>query len=572
MASLCSVCESITPQALAQPDGYCHIESAHDLIHSAKVCDFCSLIRRAMDQDCRTPKTHDQIRTNTKPEPLYLLEVGDGLDTAEDVCGDGIERSEQPKLFGINVHIPDIEYEYDLVKFSLFSELGTAPSRNKDVVGMRLLTNSGSNEAFGLVEGWYNTCKNNHTECNKTLTGTVGSLTKSFEPPLLPTGVLDVGPADGSREPKLLVTNGTHASYAALSHCWGKHRILTTTSHNLGRHCIAINFSNLPKTFQDAIKIVRFLGLRYLWIDSLCIVQDDADDWRKESVQMGRIYKDAEITVAASGARHGSEGFFVPRPPLPPVVRLPYGEPSQGEYMSATLFPDSMDTTVSETPLGSRAWITQEWMLSPRVIHHTKARMVWACRTLLKCEDGENEASWDEQRLFESARRYRQDKHSQQRGDSDVDDEEIMAFYADWCDLVSTYACTRPNESEARRDRDPSTRTGDDYYFMEFYPKESITYGGFVTQNTIFISGRDMAPAAWVVFDSNEWPAKPYYLAMISANELEGKPDGFNVMFLAEVKPDPGLGSDRRFERLGVGQIIDQAWFDHAELATITLV
>ncbi|KAL2879859.1 hypothetical protein SGCOL_004904 [Colletotrichum sp. CLE4] len=548
---------------------------------------------------------------------------------------------------------------------------------------MRLLTDSGSNEAFGLVERWYNTCKNDHTECNETFTGTVGSVTKSYEP-LLPTRVLDIGSADGSREPKLLVTNGTHASYAALSHCWGNHRILTTTSHNLAQHCIAINFSDLPKTFQDAIRIVRFVGLRYLWIDSLCIVQDNADDWRKESVQMGRIYKDAEMTVAASAARDGSEGCFVPRPPLQPVVRLPYGEPSQGEYMSATLFPDSINTTVSETPLGNRAWITQEWMLSPRVIHYTKARMVWACRTLLKCEDGENEASGDEQRLFESARRYRQAKHSQQKGDSIVDNEEIMGFYADWCDLVSSYAArnltydtdkpvailglatevgngigerytygvfyndsllsedfhahcvanqllwfakltlTRPSalrdqptwswtstigaisflaparaaenrmydlsrvqtktsasswrfsallkEWEARREGDPSTRTGDDYYYMQFYPKGSIAYGGFVTQNTKPISGRDMAPAGWVVFDSNEWPAKPFYLAMISANEFDGKPDGFNVMFLAEVKVDLGFGSDRRFERLGVGQIIDQAWFDHAELATITLI
>ncbi|KAK1635891.1 heterokaryon incompatibility protein-domain-containing protein [Colletotrichum phormii] len=711
MASLCSVCKGITPQALAQPDGYRHIESAHDLIHSAKVCEFCSLIRRAMDQDCRTPKTDDQFPTNTKPEPLYLFGVGDGLATAEDACGDGIERSEPPKLFGINVHIPDIEYEYDLVRLSLFSEPGTAPSRNKDVVGMRLLTDSGSNEVFGLVERWYNTSKNNHTECNETFTGTVGSLTKSYEP-LLPTRVLDVGSADGSGEPKLLVNNGTHASIA-----------------------------------QDAIRIVRFLGLRYLWIDSLCIVQDNADDWRKESVQMGRIYKDAEITVAASGARDGSEGCFVPRPPLQPVVRLPYSEPSQGEYMSATLFPDSINTTVSETPLDNRAWITQEWMLSPRVIHYTKARLVWACRTLLKCED---------EALRERPALPTSQALAAERGDSYVDNEEIMGFYADWCDLVSTYAArnltydsdkpvailglvtevgngigerytygvfyndsllsedfhahcvvtqllwfakltlTRPSalrdqptwswtstigaisflvparaaenrnsdiirvqpkisasswkfsallkEWEARREGDSSTRTGDDYYYMEFYPKGSITYGGFVTQNTKPISGRDMAPAGWVVFDSNvgtarlirsngqvswagwrlpwakwdnwlshhgrlrwgnhpgrphllrsapahnvirknknnsnyhghrrdccrrytlmrkcitpviptsnEWPAKPYYLAIISANEFDGKPDGFKLMFLAEVKPDLGLGSYRRFERLGVG-------------------
>ncbi|KXH45627.1 hypothetical protein CSIM01_09696 [Colletotrichum simmondsii] len=669
MASLCSACKGITPQALAQPDGYRHIDSAHDLIHLAK--------------DCRTPKSDEQLRTNTKPEPLYLFGVGDGLDTVEDAPGDGVQP---PMLFGINVHIPDIEYDYDLVKMSLFSDPKSAPARNQDVIGTRLLTDSGSSEAFGLVQRWYDTCKTNHQDCNEAFTGPETSLAKSGSStvPLLPTRVLDVGPADGSGEPKLLVTNGVHAPYAALSHCWGKQRILTTTSHNLAQHCNVIKFASLPKTFQDAIKIVRFLKLRYIWIDSLCIVQDDADDWRKESVQMGRIYKDAEITVAASGAREGSEGCFVPRPSLQPVVRLPYGDPSQGEYMSATLFPDALDTTVSETPLGSRAWITQEWMLSPRVIHYTKARMVWACRTLLKCEDGENETSGDEQRLFESARRYRQAKEAKPKSDPSVDNEEILGFYADWCDLVSTYAArsltyesdkpvailglatevgrgitedytsgvfhddsllneefhahcvltqllwfakstlTRPlalqdqphwswtstigaisflaparaakscirelervkakgsasswrfsarlKKWEARREGDPSTRSGDDYYFMEFYPKGSITYGGFVTQNTKLFSGRDMAPGGWVVFDLNEWPAEPFYLAEISNNKFNEQPDGSNVMFLAEIEPDLGDGSDRRFKRLGVGQVIDQTWFDHAELVAITLV
>ncbi|KAK7440868.1 heterokaryon incompatibility protein [Colletotrichum acutatum] len=572
-------------------------------------------------------------------------------------------------LFGINVHIPDIEYDYDLVKMSLFSDPDSAPARNQDVIGTRLLTPSGSSEAFGLVQRWpEDSLANSHSSIV----------------PALPTRVLDIGPADGSGEPKLLVTKGINAPYAALSHCWGKERILTTTSHNLAQHCVVVQFSSLPKTFQDAIKIVRFLSLRYLWIDSLCIVQDDADDWRKESVQMGRIYKDAEITVAASSAKNGSEGCFVPRPPLQPAVRLPYGDPDQREYMSATLFPDALDTTVSETPLGSRAWITQEWMLSPRVIHYTKARMVWACRTLLKCEDGENETSGDEQRLFDSARRYRQAKEGKPKNGSYVDNEEILGFYADWCDLVSTYAArsltyesdkpvailglatevgkgiaedytsgvfhddsqlneefhahcvltqllwfakstlarplalrdqphwswtstigaisflaparaaksciqqlnrvqtkdsvsswrfsARLKKWEARQEGDPSTRSGDDYYFMEFYPKGSITYGGFVTHNTKLFSGRDMAPGGWVVFDLNEWPAEPFCLAEISTNKFNEKPGGFNVMFLAEIKSDPGDGSDRRFKRLGVGQVIDQTWFDHAELVTIALV
>lgn len=74
-----------------------------------------------------------------------------------------------------------------------------------------------------------------------------------------------------------------------------------------------------------------------------------------------------------------------------------------------------------------------------------------------------------------------------------------------------------------------------------------------------------------MVFDVNEWP-EPFYLTEISTNELNGTPNGSNAMFLAEIKPDPEDGMDRRFKRLGVGQVINQTWFNHAELMSMTLV
>jgi len=77
---------------------------------------------------------------------------------------------------------------------------------------------------------------------------------------------------------------------------------------NIQDHTKAISPSALPKTFQDAVEVTRAIGLRYLWIDSLCIVQDDRDDWLRESQEMGLIYQYAQITVAASHARDGTEG------------------------------------------------------------------------------------------------------------------------------------------------------------------------------------------------------------------------------------------------------------------------
>src|SRR5438034_1924444 len=70
----------------------------------------------------------------------------------------------------------------------------------------------------------------------------------------------------------------------------------------------------LPKTFQDAVLLTRALGVRYLWIDSLCIIQDDEKDWKRENPKMGEVYQYATITIAAAHARDSSEGCFYEEP------------------------------------------------------------------------------------------------------------------------------------------------------------------------------------------------------------------------------------------------------------------
>jgi hypothetical protein len=101
--------------------------------------------------------------------------------------------------------------------------------------------------------------------------------------------------------------------YASLSHCWGKLKIITLTTSNLAGFQHEIPLKELPKTFQEAIYVTRYLGLQYIWIDSLCILQDSSEDWAKESVQMADVYGAAEINIAATGAADGSGGCFFER-------------------------------------------------------------------------------------------------------------------------------------------------------------------------------------------------------------------------------------------------------------------
>lgn len=110
---------------------------------------------------------------------------------------------------------------------------------------------------------------------------------------------------------KLHETDGEQSAYVALSHRWGDHQPLRLLCDNLSDFRRNIPWSALPKTFQDAIVFARRLDMPYIWIDSLCIVQDSKEDWFVQSSKMAGIYEYASITLAATVASGGTAGCFV---------------------------------------------------------------------------------------------------------------------------------------------------------------------------------------------------------------------------------------------------------------------
>ncbi|PVH86905.1 HET-domain-containing protein, partial [Cadophora sp. DSE1049] len=110
-------------------------------------------------------------------------------------------------------------------------------------------------------------------------------------PPLqewpLPTRLIDIGSLDGLERPKLTVSSGDRGLYVALSHCWGGETPLKTTTASLEQHCRSLPVRLISKTFLDAMTVTRELGFRYLWIDSLCIVQDSKLDWERRKCRHG---------------------------------------------------------------------------------------------------------------------------------------------------------------------------------------------------------------------------------------------------------------------------------------------
>jgi hypothetical protein len=218
-----------------------------------------------------------------------------------------------------------------------------------------------SEATVGLVKDWLLCCRS-HPACIK----------QKSRP--LPTRVIDVR----TENPKIVESERLLGSYVALSHCWGstEDTFSTTTRNITERKTLGLKLSQLPLNFRDAISFTRRLGYDYLWIDSLCIIQQDLQDWRHEAGRMAGYYESATVTFAIADAINCHVGFLGPRRHhnSPPIL----GEDGDLYVLRQTL-PGDDDLDLNSC-ISKRAWTLQERLLSPRVIHFTHGQVVWHCR------------------------------------------------------------------------------------------------------------------------------------------------------------------------------------------------
>ncbi|KAK3994881.1 heterokaryon incompatibility protein-domain-containing protein, partial [Cladorrhinum sp. PSN332] len=203
--------------------------------------------------------------------------------------------------------------------------------------------------------------------------------------------------------------------YIALSHCWGETRPIETKKSNLNQHHKAIEWGKLSKTFQDAIRISRGLDIKYIWIDSLCIIQDDPIDWEIEAAKMASVYSGSYLTVAATGSKNGHGGCLFNRPTFETDLIEVYADQNQTKFFalpyryiqSHSHFTGNSRGILDPAPLLSRAWCFQERLLSPRILHFHGLEMVWECSQGSSCECGflDRAARFGNTR-YESSRRH----------------------------------------------------------------------------------------------------------------------------------------------------------------------
>ncbi|KAI1140112.1 HET-domain-containing protein [Hypoxylon sp. FL0543] len=263
-----------------------------------------------------------------------------------------------------------------------------------------------SERNIALMKKWIFACKNNHAACQ---------LGESID--WLPTRLLQI--SKSGRLKVRLVDTGSHFSknsgipvqFMALSHMWGDvthSPPLRTLKSNYEFMLEGIRMSDLPQNFVDALLVCRELGLEYVWIDSLCIIQDSPEDWKREAVTMHLVYKYAQVTIVAAGAQSSREGFLVRNTRMTPAVKISYSP--EHAHRSMILYPSNEesrpDFEYEDTPWNTRGWTFQERYLSTRLIYFCKNMLHFECRTCTHSEEGEsatfidsNKGLWPRTRL-----------------------------------------------------------------------------------------------------------------------------------------------------------------------------
>lgn len=211
-------------------------------------------------------------------------------------------------------------------------------------------------ECMTLARSWLRNCRERHT-CQTICPSTIQGV--------YPTRLLHIQQSrDGAQAVRLVYPHNLteHVEYLTLSHMWGDQKFLKLTIHNHNSLLKLVSPELLSQTFRDALHVTLELGYEYLWIDSLCIVQDDEQDWKNESERMALIYKNAVCNLCASGSATKKAGLFSEVravDPLPPLIHFDGDLPNRTKSLSEI----EPWTWLRDSPLYQRAWVLQEQIL-----------------------------------------------------------------------------------------------------------------------------------------------------------------------------------------------------------------
>jgi hypothetical protein len=266
--------------------------------------------------------------------------------------------------------------------------------------------NPSSLKAIVNIRSWFETCTTRHNHSMSTDPPCLG-------PSVLPSRLLHINEELGKIT--LVQASLSSAHYAVLSYCWGRAgtQQVQTLKGNVIAHEGGIPITSLPKTLQDAVTVASQLRISYLWIDALCIVQDDTEDIQKEISKMPQIYQNSAITILAGDAADSTNGFLHQRKRKSRRYSITFKhknermekvllEPRIEEDWQVSDIMEGKKYTFNPDPVSKRGWILQEVLLSPRLLYYSPSQIIFHCASSLFADGCLPEYAFKHRFVFQS--------------------------------------------------------------------------------------------------------------------------------------------------------------------------
>lgn len=347
------------------------------------------------DQELVIPlnKNRNQLEESAASGCLLCAKIADELDfnfrpgRYDTWPAEHYETTEARAQLSISLRIVYYTYSKDIsidVKRSELS-LSLSTGRVEDTsvldadVGDPLDADTASESAIHVAKGWLHTCKTSqdHLICQAAYQS------PTVDGPM-PWRLLHIGQENGTA-PRLIDTNGKHFQFCALSYCWGRESFIKTTKGNLGLHERAIDLASLPILLRQSVDVARQLAFKYIWIDALCIIQDDDTDWEREASRMDSIYSHAELTISPLASSSVNDSLIRPRimrmtrPLALDLMWQPKRFRKRGRRF--VIFAPDFDYKAGyeQGPVHSRGWTLQEQLLSSRILWFAQGMLHYQC-------------------------------------------------------------------------------------------------------------------------------------------------------------------------------------------------
>ncbi|KAI3325459.1 HET-domain-containing protein [Xylariaceae sp. AK1471] len=345
-----------------------HHQTLGPLLDSSKVCPFCQVIVSHFNDD---PKFLDELSSfsDSGSTNEYIFEI----------------RIKETRAMPSGVAWARMEAYVRSTNtiFAFLPEFTVLACRAKEQASSLPHWRRASTTVDGRISAiasWLHECRSQHSHSD--------GIDESFTPRRLVSVGLE-GQTVKLVEGRMLPTS---SDYVTLSYCWGATLQLQTTEETLHRFHEVIPTDLLPKAYVDAFSIARALGVGYIWINALCIVQDDDEEWQTESAKLGKIFQKSLLTITATESADSSEGCFPPRNDDGKKTEVFFSTNQQGTIESPILVRtydrDIREGCLNGSIISKCGWTLQEQLLSRRIVSCMQTEVHWQCQACYQTQSG----------------------------------------------------------------------------------------------------------------------------------------------------------------------------------------